>query len=134
MQVEQRGNRDVCKHHVEWLVRLAMQGAQADADHVANTAVAGKPLPGATYATIKELVATRCQADAWTDETKQCFHAIAKILDGRVCANQLTEEQRKALHTQALALSKGATPGSDPDDHNSDWIRHVVEEPGTRTR
>ena len=104
------------------------------ADHVANTAVAAKPLPGATYASIKELVATRCQADAWTDETKQCFHAIAKILDGRACAKQLTEEQRKALHAQALALSKGATPGSDPDDHNSDWIRHVVEEPGTRTR
>jgi hypothetical protein len=105
------------------------------ADHVAKTVVADKPRPGATHATVKDLVSTRCQADAWTDETKRCLNAIATIRDGRACATQMTEDQRTALRTQARALRKDATQSAiDPDDHSSDWVRHVVEEPGTPTR
>src|SRR5688572_7584697 len=73
------------------------------ADHVATTVSTNKPRPGATHATVKEMVSTRCQADAWTDETKQCMHAIATIKDGRACAAKMTDDQRKALRTQARA-------------------------------
>jgi hypothetical protein len=105
------------------------------ADHVATTVAADKPRPGATHAAVRELVATRCQADAWTDETKQCLHAIKTIRDGRVCATKMTDEQRTAIRTQAKALRKKATePVADADDPSSDWIRHVIEEPGTPSR
>src|SRR5262245_56055740 len=69
------------------------------ADHVATTVAADKPRPGATHATIKELVETRCKADAWTDETKQCLNAIATIRDGRACAAKMTDAQRTAIKT-----------------------------------
>jgi hypothetical protein len=104
------------------------------AAHVATAVAADKPRPGVTPAAIKELVGTRCQADAWSDETKQCLNAIATIQDGRACAAKMTDEQRAALKTQATALRKDASVQTDADDHSSDWIRHVVEEPGTKTR
>jgi hypothetical protein len=104
------------------------------ADHVATTVAANKPRPGATHAAVKDLVATRCQADAWSDETKQCLFAIATIKDGRACATKMTDEQHKALKAQAKALRKDAAEVADVDDHTSDWIKHVVEEPGTPTR
>jgi hypothetical protein len=95
------------------------------ADHVASTVAAGKPRSGATLAAVKDMVATRCQADAWSDDTKQCLHAIATIKDGRTCAEKMTDAQRDAIRTQAKALR--AEPAPEPDDHGSDWIRHVVE-------
>jgi len=98
------------------------------ADHVATTVAADKPRPGATHATVKDLVATRCTADAWTDDTKQCLNAITTIREGRACAAKMTDEQRTALKTQARALRKGE-PVADADDQGSDWIKHVVEEP-----
>jgi hypothetical protein len=100
------------------------------ADHVATTVAANKPRPGASHAAVKDLVATRCQADAWTDETKQCLFAIKTIPEGRACATKMTDEQRTAIKTQAKALRKDATrPVDEPDDQSSDWVRHVVEEP-----
>jgi hypothetical protein len=103
------------------------------ADHVGAVVGADKPRPGATPAAVKDLVATRCEADKWSDDTKQCLNAIATIKDGRACAAKMTDEQRQAIKTQARALRKD-TPPVEPDDHGSDWIRHVVEEPGTPTR
>jgi len=97
------------------------------AEHVATTVVADKPRAGVTHATVKELVSTRCQADKWTDETKQCLNTIATIKDGRACATQMTDEQRISIRTAARVLRKDPAPG-DPDP-GSDWIRHVVEEP-----
>lgn len=105
------------------------------ADHVATTVAANKPRPGATHATVKELVETRCTADAWSDETKQCMHAIKTIKEGRECATKMTDAQRTSIKTAARALRKDAAePVADADDHSSDWIKHVVEEPGTPTR
>jgi hypothetical protein len=105
------------------------------ADHVATTVASNKPRPGATHATVKELVQTRCTADAWSDETKQCLHAIKTIKEGRECAAKMTDAQRTAIKTAARALRKDAAePVADADDHSSDWIKHVVEEPGTPTR
>jgi hypothetical protein len=99
------------------------------AGHVATTVAAAKPRSGATHAAVKDLVATRCKADAWSDETKQCLHAIATIPEGRACTTKMTDAQRTALETQAKALRKGDAPPAVADDHSSDWIKHVVEEP-----
>ncbi|MEO8701556.1 MAG: hypothetical protein ABI867_16040 [Kofleriaceae bacterium] len=103
------------------------------ANHVATTVAADKPRSGATHAAVKNLVETRCKADAWTDETKQCLHAIATIREGRACATKMTDAQRTALQAQAKALRKDASAEPD-EDRSADWIKHVVEEPGTPTR
>ena len=99
------------------------------ADHVASTVVADKPRPRATPGAIKEMVSTRCTADKWTDETKQCLNAITTIAEGRACATKMTKEQRAAIETAAKALRKDASGPVATDDPSSDWIRHVVEEP-----
>jgi hypothetical protein len=100
------------------------------ADHVATTVAADKPRPGATHAAVKDLVSTRCQADAWSDETKLCLNAIKTIKEGRDCAAKMTDEQRTAIKTAAKELrQKASEPVADADDPGSDWIRHVVEEP-----
>ncbi|MBA2542200.1 MAG: hypothetical protein H0V17_21345 [Deltaproteobacteria bacterium] len=99
------------------------------ADHVAATVAANKPRPGTTQAAVKDLVSTRCTADAWTDETKQCLNAITTIAEGRACAAKMTDEQRAAIKTQAKALRKDASPPVAGNDE-SHWIEHVVEEPG----
>jgi hypothetical protein len=80
-----------------------------------------------THEAIDELVSTRCKADGWSDETKQCLFAIATIAEGRACADGMTEEQRTAFRTAARDLRKDGPV--EPDDHGSDWVRHVVEEP-----
>lgn len=98
------------------------------ADHVATTVAADKPRPGATHASVKELVQTRCQADKWTDETKQCLHEIKSVAEGRACASKMTDEQRAAIKTAAKALRKDTTEPV-ADDPSSNWIEHVVEEP-----
>ncbi len=104
------------------------------ADHVAATVVAAKPRPGATQGAIKEMVSTRCQADKWSDETKQCLNAMATIADGRACDEKMTDEQRTAIKTAAKSLSKDASGPVATDDPSSDWVRHVVEEPAKPTR
>ena len=98
------------------------------ADHVAATLSSSDvPRPGASPAAIRDLVASRCQADAWTDETKRCLHAIKTFAEGRACATTMTDEQRTAIRTQARAMRQDASTA--PDDTTSDWVRHVVEEP-----
>ena len=97
------------------------------ADHVAKTVDAAKPRPGVTHEAIDGLVAGHCKADAWSDETKQCLFAIATIAEGRACADKMTAEQRTAIQTDARALRKDATGPVEPDDHDADWVRHVVE-------
>jgi hypothetical protein len=99
------------------------------ADHVAATVAADKPRTGATNAAVKEMVATRCEKDAWSDEAKRCLNAIATIAEGRACGEQLTEAQREAIRADARALRKDATEPVAEDDRTSDWIKHVVEEP-----
>jgi hypothetical protein len=97
------------------------------ADHVASTVAASKPRSGATLAAVKDMVSTRCQTDAWADDTKQCLHAIATIAEGRACAAKMTDAQREAIRSQAKALRAQANEPVPEDDHSSDWIRHVVE-------
>jgi hypothetical protein len=100
------------------------------ADHVATTVAADKPRPGATHAAVKELVSTRCAADKWTDETMQCLFVIKTIKEGRDCASKMTDEQKTAIKTAAKELRK-ANAGSEPppdDDHEGDWIKHVVQD------
>ncbi len=104
------------------------------ADHVATTVAANKPRPGATHAAVKEMVSTRCQADKWTDDTKQCMHDIKSVAEGRACASKMTDEQRAAIKTAAMALRKDTSSPAPTDDPSSNWIEHVVEEPGTPTR
>ena len=99
------------------------------ADHVATTVVANKPRAGATHAKVKDLVSTRCTADAWTDDTKQCLIAIKTVAEGRACATKMTDEQRAAIKTQALALRNDASAPV-AENGESNWIEHVVEEPG----
>jgi hypothetical protein len=103
------------------------------ADHVATTVDADRPRPYATHAAVKDLVATRCQTDAWTDETKRCLYAIKTITAGRACASTMADEQRTAIREAARALRQGAAP-PDADDNSGDWIKHVVEEPAKQTR
>lgn len=110
-------------------VASSMLDCEKVAGHVATTVVASRPRAGATQATIQEMVTTRCKADAWSDETKQCLHAIKSMQEGRACATKMTDEQRTAIRTAAQALRKDATPPATPDDDQSDWIKHVVEEP-----
>lgn len=98
------------------------------AEHVATTVDADRPRPGATHAAVKDLVQTRCQADAWTDDTKQCLNTITTIKEGRACAGKMTDEQRTAIRTAARALRGDATASAEPDDNSSDWIRHVVQD------
>lgn len=104
------------------------------ADHVSATVAADKPRPGITPGAIRELVSSHCQTDKWTDEAKQCLVAIKTMQEGRDCASKMTEEQRASIKTAAQALRKDAQPGTDPDEHDSDWVKHVVEPPGTKTR
>ena len=99
------------------------------ADHVAATVAADKPRTGATNAAVKDMVATRCKADAWSDETKQCLVAIATVADGRACGEKMTDAQREAIRADARALRADASEPGSADDPSSDWIRHVVEEP-----
>jgi hypothetical protein len=96
-------------------------------DHVATAVDADKPRPYATHAAVKELVGTRCQADAWTDETKQCLFAIKTITEGRACASTMTDEQRTAIREAARALRKEEPAPA--EDNSGDWIEHVVEKP-----
>lgn len=97
-------------------------------EHVATIVDASKPRSGATHAAVKNMVLTRCSADAWSDATKQCLHAMTSIPEGRACATGMTDAQREALRTAAKALRGDASEPTAPDDHSADWIRHVVEE------
>src|SRR5687767_14874533 len=90
-------------------VATSMLDCAKVADHVATTVAAAKARPGATHAAVKDLVSTRCQADAWSDDTKQCLHAMSTIPEGRACAAKMTDAQRTALRTQAKTLRKDAS-------------------------
>jgi hypothetical protein len=103
------------------------------ADHVASTVAANRPRPGTTPGEVSNLIATRCEQDAWTDQARQCMFAITTVKEGRACAQQLTDEQRTALRTAARAMRKDAAAETTNDDELvNDWLRHVVEEPATK--
>jgi hypothetical protein len=73
------------------------------------------------------MVMTRCQTDAWSDETKHCLFAIKAISEGRACADGMTDVQRDAIKAHAQRLRAEAT-GPTATDESGDWIKHVVEE------
>lgn len=99
------------------------------ADHVATTLSSDRPQAAASPVAVKDLISTRCTADAWSDETRRCLYAIKTIREGRACATGMTEAQRDALRAQARSLrAANATPPPE-DDPSDDWIRHVVGEP-----
>jgi hypothetical protein len=98
------------------------------ADHVATTVATQPPKSGVTPAAVRDMVTTRCQTDAWSDETKHCLYAIKMISEARACATGMTDVQRDAIKAHARRLRADATtPSADADDQ-SDWIKHVVEE------
>ena len=98
------------------------------ADHVATVVSKDKPRPGATHGAVHELVNARCAADKWTDDTKQCLFVITSVKEGRACADKMTDAQKESIKTAAKELRK-ANAGTDPvDDHEGDWIKHVVQD------
>jgi hypothetical protein len=98
------------------------------ADHVAATVAAQPPRAGVTPGAIKGMVVTRCETDAWTNETKQCLYAIKSISEGRACATGMTDVQRDAIKAHARQLRADASGATATDDQSSDWIKHVVQE------
>jgi hypothetical protein len=103
------------------------------ADRVVKAVAADKPRTGATNEAVHGMVLGRCRGDAWSDETKRCLHAIKTIREGRACAATMTAEQKTAIEDAAKALRRDSVEPAQPDDQ-SDWVRHVVEEPATPTR
>jgi len=97
-------------------------------DHVATVVARDKPRPNITPAAITELVTTRCEGDGWSDDTRHCLFAIATVAEGRDCASKMTEEQRTAIMAAARELRKAAGGAGETDDHEADWIRHVVQD------
>lgn len=98
------------------------------AAHVAATLETDRPQARVTPAAVHDMVTTRCRTDAWSDETKQCLHAIKTIREGRACATSMTDEQREAIQTQARSL-RTADTASTEEEPSADWIRHVIGEP-----
>lgn len=98
------------------------------ADHVAKTVAAQPVRSGVTPVAVKDMVATRCKTDAWSDETRQCLYGIKLISDGRACASGMTDVQRDAIKAHARQLRADATAPSDTEDQSADWVKHVVEE------
>ena len=98
------------------------------ADHVASVVSKDKPRPGATHGAVHELVGTRCTADKWDDATKQCLFVITSVSEGRACADRMTGAQKESIMAAAKELRK-ANAGTDAiDDHEGDWIKHVVQD------
>lgn len=98
-------------------------------DHVAAIAGGQAPRSGVTPAAVKDMVAIRCQTDAWSNETKHCLYAIKLMSEGRACATGMTDVQRDAIKAHARQLRADASGSStDTDDKSSDWIKHVAEE------
>lgn len=98
------------------------------ADHVATVVAKDKPRPGATHAAVNELVSSRCTADKWDDATMQCLFVITTVKEGRACADKMTDAQKESIQTAAKELRK-ANAGTEPvDDHEGDWIKHVVQD------
>jgi hypothetical protein len=95
------------------------------AAHVSAT-VATQPRAGVTPGAVKEMVQTRCQTDAWSHETRQCFHAIKTVTEGRACATGMTDVQRDAIKAHARQLRADASGPTTDEDQSADWIKHVV--------
>ncbi len=99
------------------------------ADHVATVVSKDKPRPGATHGSVNEMVTTRCTADKWDDATKQCLFVITSVKEGRACADKMTDDQKVAIKNAAKELRAKNAGGTVPDDdHESDWIKHVVQD------
>lgn len=98
------------------------------ADHVATVVSKDKPRPGATHGAVHELVNSRCTADKWSAETMQCLFVINSVTEGRACADKMTDEQKAAVKAAAKELRQ-ANAGTEPvDDHEGDWLKHVVQD------
>jgi hypothetical protein len=98
-------------------------------DHVAATVAGQTPRSGVTPGAVKDMVATRCRTDAWSNATKHCMYAIKLMSEGRACATGMTDVQRDAIKAHARQLRADASGSSaEPDGQGSDWIKHVVEE------
>jgi hypothetical protein len=97
------------------------------ADHVSGTVANKTPPARVAPAAVHDMVMTRCQTDAWSDETKHCLFAIKAISEGRACASGMTDVQRDAIKAHAARLRAEATGPTDTDE-SGDWIKHVVEE------
>jgi hypothetical protein len=99
------------------------------ADHVAAIVAGQATRSGVTPAAVKDMVAIRCQTDAWSNETRQCLYAIKSMTDGRACATGMTDVQRDAIKAHARQLRADASGSTaDTDDPSSDWVKHVVED------
>ena len=98
------------------------------ATHVAATVNTTPLRSGATYEAVAGMVATRCKADGWSDETRRCLHGITTVAEGRACATSMTDAQRTAIRTQARSLRADAAASAAADDPSADWIEHVVQD------
>jgi hypothetical protein len=79
----------------------------AAADHVRALLTPGAP----RSARIRDVVAARCDADAWSLDVRECVVATTSLHHPRHCKAKLTAEQRNAFDRELAAL-EGAAPRS----------------------
>jgi hypothetical protein len=70
--------------------------------------------PSARADRIRDVVAVRCHADAWSDEVRACVVATRSLREPRHCKAQLTADQRAALDHELAALPAAARVGWAP--------------------
>lgn len=97
--------------------------AQA-ADHTIDLLAKGQPdAPPDLVKKIRDTLASHCEKDAWSTESRTCFANMQTKEDGDRCENGLTDAQRKALNAEDPAEGSsgggsrgGPHKGGDPCD------------------
>jgi hypothetical protein len=70
---------------------------------------------------IRDTLASHCEKDGWSAESRNCFAHIATPDDGNKCEQGLTQAQRDSLNkepdpTEGGGSSRGPKKGGDPED------------------
>jgi len=52
---------------------------------------------------LREVIATRCEADKWSDELRECLGTAENDVDGKGCMKLMTEAQMKAVDADIQA-------------------------------
>jgi hypothetical protein len=87
-----------CAAVAEGMVGMMMEGKE-------QTPKAKEAMAGFT-----EIIRTRCDADAWSAEARQCLAAMKTREDAERCSNMLTEEQQANLVRDEKAKYGEGTP------------------------
>ena len=68
---------------------------------------------------IRDTLASHCEKDAWSAESRNCFAHIATPDDGNKCEQGLTQAQQDSLNKEDPTEgggSRGPKKGGDPED------------------